>query len=85
MPRIKQNASAYAAKDFMIEIRKAGVDRGLNSVQQIAEYCGLKPSTLRRRMREPEAMPMGEILLLSEKLHMKLEAFAPLARGGKTA
>lgn len=85
MPRIRQNAAEYAAKDFAAEIRVAGARLGLNSATAIARQAGIDDVTFRSRMRNPESLKLGEILKLIEALKMGPDSLAPLTRGGKVS
>lgn len=84
MPRIRQEAAKYAAKDFAKEIRIAGTRMGLNTVKEIAEYTEFPPDTLRLRLRQPETLKFKEIFQLAAKLRMPLETFECLVRGERT-
>ena len=83
MPRIKQNAAKYAAEDFVKNIRKAGIDKGYDKFCQLAEAAGINEKTFRGKLKNPGAFKLSEILMLSSRLGLTLEDFAPLVGGNK--
>lgn len=85
MPRIKMRANDYAANDFAQEIRVAGAKKGLFSATAIADCVGMNRDVLRRKLREPKSLKLGDILKLMEALDMGPETLEPLGRRGKVS
>ena len=74
MPRIKQNKDIYDYHAFAKAVRKGGVDKGLNSMLQIAEFSGIPYRTMLHRLEHPETLKAPEIRILFEKLKLGREA-----------
>ena len=74
MPRIRQNAEAYARKDFQKAIGKAQVDADLTQKKMLAETSGIPYSTLWKRLDQPEGMTLEEFAKLLAVIPIPAEA-----------
>ncbi len=74
MPRIRQNAEAYARKDFQKAIGRAQVDADLTQKKMLAEASGIPYTTLWRRIENPEELSLKQVRQLLTVLPIPAEA-----------
>ncbi len=74
MPRIRQNAEAYARKDFQKAIGKAQVEAELTQKKMLAEVTGIPYATLWRRLENPEELSLVQLRQLLAVLPIPAEA-----------
>jgi predicted transcriptional regulator len=60
MPRIRQYSDRYAIEDFQREIRVQQAVCGM-SQRELGEQSGIAPSTLCKRLKNPENFEVGEL------------------------
>ena len=61
MPRIKQFSGRYADEDFRKEIRRQQGVYNLMSTRALGKDLGIPPSTLHRKIEEPEKFSVEDL------------------------
>lgn len=73
MPRIRQYAEQYAAKDFRKALKNALVDCDMKQ-KDLAAETGIPESTVSERMRDPSKFTLGQMREIIKATQMEPEA-----------
>ncbi len=69
MPRIRQNAEAYAVADFQKEVRMCQGEQNLMSVRALADAIDVAHSTLYPKIKSPGKFTVAELQRIVPVLH----------------
>ena len=78
MPRIRQYADKYRREDFEKRCRVQMALLELSD-REVAELTGMSHTTLWRRIRNPDELRMGELVMLVQVLQLGVEDVLGLA------
>ena len=73
MPRIRQYAAQYAAKDFQKALKNALVNCDMKQ-KDLAAETGIPESTVSERMRDPSKFTLGQMQEIIKATQMEPEA-----------
>lgn len=69
MPRILQNATQYAEKDFLQDLRSKQGYYGLRSDRALAQAAGIPSTTLHPKMQNPKKFSVADLQKIIPVVH----------------
>lgn len=70
MPRIRQNEKIYREKDFLAELEKQKVLKGIRTDRELARLLGVSAPALCRRKQDLDSMTVADLRNFVVKLGM---------------
>lgn len=72
MPKLKQTETQIICSALVAKIKHQMEDYGVKA-EDLARVINGSRTTVYNRFREPEKMPLGDLIRLAKKLHIKIQ------------